>query len=153
MNMFFDLFRQIYRTPMMLLKLIMANPLGIFVYGILSQWYAMVIIAVVVVTFWTFKGLEKSGILESAAKTVQSGLMSAEAIAQNCTPLIANLGAAWECVKNPPKYVESDDEKTLRSNVQSALQSITPSSSQNSSSSDSSGSHTDTYINPYDAAE
>jgi hypothetical protein len=74
--------------------------MGIFVYGILSKWYIMMMIAIAVVTFWVFKGLEEAGVLDAMEKTVRGGLLEVKAVAQHCTPKIKNLGKMWDCIQN-----------------------------------------------------
>jgi hypothetical protein len=43
------------------LKLLLKNPMVIFIYGIMAKWYIMIMVAAVVVTFWVFSGLKESG--------------------------------------------------------------------------------------------
>ena len=52
------------------LKLLLKNPMVIFVYGIMAKWYIMIMVAAVVVTFWVFSGLKESGFLDEAEKVV-----------------------------------------------------------------------------------
>ncbi len=144
--MFFDLFRQIYRVPLILMRSLLANPLSMFVYGIMSKWYIMVMLTAIIVTFWVFKGLEKAGVLQAAEKTVSKALSDAKSIAQNCTPLIMDLNAAWACVQNPPEYVQNDDEIKLQHDIDAAVKQI-PGGSKSSSSS----SGVNRNVNPYNA--
>ena len=103
----------IFRTPMRLAKGVFASPMGIFIYGILSKWYITVMLGSVIVTFWVFKGLEKSGVLSATFNVVYNGLEQTKAVAQHCTPLIANLQNFWDCVSNVPTYVPTEEEKAL----------------------------------------
>jgi hypothetical protein len=126
-----DIFRQISRAPSLLFKAIMANPIGIFIYGILSQWYIIVMIPAVIVTFWVFKGLEKSGILEIAKKNITLHLNETKAVAKYCTPLLLNPPALWDCLQNTPEYEAGDDEKDLQNKADRILETITPRNQQN----------------------
>lgn len=122
--MFLNFLGQVWRLPMMLFKRVMSNPMGLFVYGILSKWYVMVMLAVVIVTFWVFKGLEKSGVLADAEKVVRGGLLDAQAVAQHCTPLIRDLGKMWKCIErtNGSHYKESEDAAKLRKALERDLE-------------------------------
>lgn len=111
--MLWNFFSQVYRLPMLVFRAIMANPMGIFVYGILSKWYVMVMIACAVTTFWVFKGLEESGVLKDMEDTVRDGLTQVKGVAQHCTPHIRDLGKVWDCVNNTPKYKPNKAEQLL----------------------------------------
>jgi hypothetical protein len=111
--MLWNFFTQVYRLPMLVFKAIMANPMGIFVYGILSKWYIMVMVACAVTTFWVFKGLEESGVLQEMENTVRGGLTQVKAVAQHCTPKIRNLKEVWKCVNKDHKYTPGMAEKAL----------------------------------------
>jgi hypothetical protein len=115
--MLWDFFTQIYRLPMMVFKRALSNPMGIFVYGILSKWYAMVMIATIIITFWVFKGLEKAGVIDAVNLQLKTGFEEAKSVAQNCTPLIMNLNDMWHCVQNPPPYVPTIDDLSLSSGI------------------------------------
>lgn len=96
-------------------KLIIANPMGAFVYGIIGKWYIMIMVAGLVVTFWVFKGLEQTGIMQSFEKILTEALDDTKSVAKNCTPKILNLGDFWECLSNPPKYEPSPDDASATS--------------------------------------
>lgn len=115
--MFWDFFSQIYRLPMMVFKRALSNPMGIFVYGILSKWYAMVMIATIIITFWVFKGLQKAGVIDAINAQLKTGFEEAKSVAQNCTPLIMNLNDMWNCVQNPPPYIPTMDDIALQSGI------------------------------------
>jgi len=121
--MWWDFFSQAYKLPLMLIKRVMANPMGIFVYGILSKWYIIVMIATVSVTFWVFKGLEKAGVLDAITQEVQYGLREVQAVSQKCTPLIVNLPEMWQCIQTTSgsDFEEGEDEKTLKKALQNDL--------------------------------
>jgi hypothetical protein len=111
--MLWDFLNQAYRLPMMVFKRALSNPMGIFVYGILTKWYAIIMIATIIVTYWVFKGLEKAGVLDLIDRRVKSSLIEVQAVAQNCTPLIMNLQDMWNCVQNPPPYISDVNDKSL----------------------------------------
>jgi hypothetical protein len=121
-----EYFSQIYRAPMLLIRAIMANPMGIFVYSILSKWYIVVMIPAVIVTFWVFKGLEKTGILEAALKNVTLHLNETKAVAKYCTPLLLNRDALWDCLQNTPSYTADEDEKDLQDKADKILDTLSP---------------------------
>ena len=134
-----EYFSQIYRAPLLLIRAIMANPMGIFVYSILSKWYIVVMIPAVVVTFWVFKGLEKTGILEAALKRVTLHLNETKAVAKYCTPLLLNRDALWDCLQNTPSYTADEDEKDLQDKANKILEPLSPSKEK----------PTNNYRNPY----
>jgi len=115
-----EFFSQAYKLPLLVLKRAMANPMGIFIYGILSKWYIMVMIAVISVTFWVFKGLEQAGVIDAITKELKYGFREAQAVAQKCTPLIVNLPAMWDCIQHTSgnDYVPNEDEKALINTLQ-----------------------------------
>ncbi|MGV2432345.1 MAG UNVERIFIED_CONTAM: DUF2670 domain-containing protein [Rickettsiaceae bacterium] len=97
----------------MIFKRILSNPMGIFVYGILSKWYVLVMVSTMIVTFWVFKGLEKAGVIEIIDNQLKKGFTEAQAVAQHCVPKILNLADMWKCIENPPAYVPGPDELAL----------------------------------------
>lgn len=120
--MFLDFLGQVWRLPMMLFRRVLSNPMGMFVYGILSKWYIMVMLSVVIVTFWVFKGLEESGALAAAERTVRYGLLEVQAVAQHCTPKIMNLKKMWHCIQHTKPYVEDENARRLREALEIDLQ-------------------------------
>jgi len=85
--------------------------MAIFVYGILSKWYVMVMVAAMVVTFWVFKGLTDAGVLQAADKLVSKALSDTKSVARYCVPKITSLSAFWDCLENPPQYTPTKDEE------------------------------------------
>ncbi len=85
--------------------------MAIFVYGILSKWYVMIMLAAMVVTFWVFKGLTEAGVLQAAEKVVSRALSDTKSVARYCVPKITNLSAFWACLDNPPQYKATKDEE------------------------------------------
>jgi hypothetical protein len=101
-------------------RLIVANPMGVFLYSIIAKWYVMVAIASLVVLFWVARGLEQIGFVNYITKSTVEILDISKSIAQNCTtklgPRFENLVDFWNCLGNPPKYQVRDDltkEKAL----------------------------------------
>lgn len=103
------------------LKILLQNPMVIFVYGIISKWYIMVMIPALVVTFWVFKGLTDAGILQEAENVVSKALNDTKSIARHCVPKIANLRAFWDCIENPPRYEPTTDEQNLENSFKDLL--------------------------------
>lgn len=134
--MFGDLFRQIYRAPLVLARTLIKSPMSVFVYGIMSKWYLMVMLTAIVVTFWVFKGLEKSGALQAAQNVVFKALGECKAVAQNCTPLIMNLPAMWDCINNTPAYEQSSDEVNMENDANELMKATAPRSESGSVESD-----------------
>lgn len=114
--MFLGFLGQVWRLPAMAFKRVLSNPMGLFVYGILSKWYIIVMLGVAVTTFWVFKGLQKSGVLDDAEKVVRGGFLEVQAVAQHCTPLIRDLGKMWKCIEKTKgsDYKETEDARRLR---------------------------------------
>lgn len=78
------------------LKPILNSPVIIFVYSILSKWYIMVMLTALMVTFWVFKGLTDTGILQAAEKTVSAALKDTKSVARYCVPKILSFSDFWE---------------------------------------------------------
>lgn len=117
----FEIFRQVYRVPLVLARAVFANPLGLFVYGILSKWYILIMFTAVIVAYWGLKGLEQAGILSAAEKIVTQAMLDAKSIAKYCTPKIVNLNDAWNCVQNPPSYEADKNEIELQKTIDKAM--------------------------------
>ncbi|WPY01019.1 DUF2670 domain-containing protein [Candidatus Trichorickettsia mobilis] len=105
-------------------RLITANPMGIFIYGIITKWYLMIAVGAVVVTFWVFKGLEQAGVLTATEKVFSKALNDSKSVAKYCVPKIANLRDFWSCLDNPPDYTPEADEQTLTDSVNKLQQTL-----------------------------
>lgn len=126
-------------------RLMTANPMGMFIYGIITKWYLMITVAAVVVTFWVFKGLDKAGVLVATEQVVSKALSASESVAKYCVPQITKLEDFWHCLNNTPEYTPEADEKSLTERVkvlQEAIQS-------NSYDNNPYGSNPSDYVNPY----
>lgn len=103
------------------LKVLFKNPMVLFVYGIMSKWYIMVMVTAMVVTFWVFKGLSDAGILQAAEKVVSEALRDTKSVSRYCVPKIANLREFWNCLQKPPSYEETKEEKALNEGLNDLL--------------------------------
>ena len=104
--------------PLRIIKtIVMNNPIGLFVRMILAKWSLVVILPAIMVTYWVLLGLHNAGILDRSFDTVSRGLSEAKAVAQNCTPKIANLSALWVCLQDPGVYREHPDEALMRRRI------------------------------------
>lgn len=103
------------------LKLLLKNPMVIFIYGIMAKWYVMIMVAAVVVTFWVFSGLKDSGFLDEAEKVVSKALSDSKAVARYCIPKIMSFSAFWDCLESPPKYVPTKQEKAFEKGLTDLL--------------------------------
>lgn len=101
----------------MIRKILIANPIGWFIYTTLGKFKILALIAIVVVTFWVLKGFGKAGILQGATQTITQGFSEIKAVAQHCSPKIADLEETWECIKNVPEYQPMKQEKGLESTL------------------------------------
>lgn len=99
-------------------KLLLKNPMFVFVYGIMSKWYIAVLLTASVVTFWVFKGLSDAGVIKNAEDIVFRAFKESKAVARYCVPKITNLGDFWNCLESPPEYVETEDEKRFQTDLE-----------------------------------
>jgi len=97
------------------------NPMTLFVYGIVSKWYVMVMVTAMVVTYWVFRGLSDAGVITAAEQVVSQAFGDAKSVSQNCVPKIADPKAFWECLSNPPKYRPTGDEDKLQKNLENLV--------------------------------
>lgn len=92
-------------------RLITVNPMGVFIYGLLSKWYLLIAFTALVVTFWVLKGLQEVGFFREAQTIVFGALNDAKSIAKNCVPRLNNIEALWKCVQDPPPYIADEEEE------------------------------------------
>lgn len=95
------------------LKVLLKNPMIVFIYGIISKWYIMVMISALVVTYWVFNGLASTGLIKEAESVVSKALNETKSIARYCVPKITNFGEFWDCLQDPPVYKPTSEEKKL----------------------------------------
>lgn len=104
-------------------RLIAANPMGLFLWGIVSKWYLMIAVGSLIVLYYVVKGLDKIGFIDYATKTTAEVLDTSKAVAQNCTvrlgPRWDNLVNFWNCLGDPGKYEirEGTGEEELQKGV------------------------------------
>ena len=113
MDIFKILSETVFKAPLSLIGRLFQSKMGLFVYGIMSQWYIMMMLGSAIVAFWVFKGLEEVGVLSEAYELVSNVMEDSKAIAKYCTPKIRDLNALWECVQNPPRYQRTTEEEQL----------------------------------------
>lgn len=102
-------------------KLFTANPMGIFVYSILTKWYIIVAVGGIVVMYWVFKGLESAGVLEAIQNILEKAVTDAKSVAKNCVPKITNLQNFIDCLDNIPKYNPEQTEIQLQNNIDAII--------------------------------
>ena len=103
------------------LKILLKSPMVLFIYGILSKWYIMVMVAAIVVTFWVSKGLTEAGVLQEAEKVVSRALRDTKSVARYCVPKITNLSNFWDCLQSPPNYEATKEEKDFEKGLNDLL--------------------------------
>lgn len=105
-------------------RLITINPMGIFVYSLLTKWYLTIAVAGLIVTYWVFKGLQSAGVIDAAEKIVGQAIHDSKSVAKYCVPKITNLEDFWSCLNNLPAYVPEQDEVDLESKVDALKQNL-----------------------------
>lgn len=89
-------------------RLIAANPMGIFLWGLIAKWYVMIAVASLVVLFWVVKGLEKTKFLDAMETATKEIFTITKGAAQNCIPKLGptftDLTNFWDCLGDPPAY-------------------------------------------------
>jgi hypothetical protein len=103
------------------LKVLLKNPMVLFVYGIMSKWYIMVMVTAIVVTYWVFQGLTEAGILQESEKVVSRAFRDTKSVARYCVPKIGNLSDFWDCLENPPNYEKTKEENTFEKGLNNLL--------------------------------
>ena len=93
----------------------------VFIYGIVSKWYVMIMAGVLVVTFWVFKGLEEAGVLDDSWRVVSEAFQDSKYVARYCVPKIRDLDTFWECLKTPGRYAEDREARELKKAIDSLL--------------------------------
>lgn len=121
-------------------RLITINPMGVFVYSLLTKWYLTIAVASLVVTYWVFKGLQSVGVIDAAEKIVGQALYDSKSVAKYCVPKITNLESFWSCLNNLPEYTPEQDEVDLESKVDILKQNL-----QNQSASPGAANNLDPY--------
>ena len=87
-----------------ILSSIFRNPLITFVYAIVSKWYIVTTVTILVVTYYVFQGLSDIGFIDTAEKIVFRSYKEIKSVAQHCTKDLKDLNLFWHCINNPPDY-------------------------------------------------
>jgi hypothetical protein len=103
------------------LKILLKNPMVLFIYGIMAKWYIMIMVAAIVVTFWVFSGLKESGFLDEAENVVSTALQDTKSVARYCIPKITSFSDFWDCLESPPNYEATEQEKAFEEGLTDLL--------------------------------
>lgn len=94
-------------------RLIAANPMGFFLWSIITKWYLMIAVASLIVLFYVVKGLQQIGFIDYFTKTTIEILDTSKSIAQNCTTKLGpdwdHLVSFWNCLGDPGEYKINND--------------------------------------------
>ncbi|MFV9875647.1 MAG: DUF2670 domain-containing protein [Rickettsiales endosymbiont of Dermacentor nuttalli] len=69
-----------------------------FVLGILSRWYLIICIPAITATYYAFKGLKESGVLDKVENFITENLHMLVEVSRECSPKIANLRDFLQCL-------------------------------------------------------
>ena len=89
-------------------------------YALMAKWYILIAIPSIMVTYWTFTALEKSGYLDTWYNTAKQILDESQSIAQNCIPKfldVAQRSNFIDCLENPPIYSKPKYQQELENNA------------------------------------
>lgn len=114
-----------------ILQKFLTNPMGIFIYGILSKWAVIMSVAVLVVTFWVFKGLKEAGVLDAAQAVVVQALTESKSVAKYCIPKINQPAELWSCLSDPPEYQPDEFELNFLKSLTKDIQAKQPTATDN----------------------
>ncbi|WP_347938591.1 DUF2670 domain-containing protein [Rickettsia oklahomensis] len=89
-------------------RLIAANPIGFFLWSIITKWYLIIAVASLITLYYTVLGLKKIGFIDYFTKTLVEILDTSKAVAQNCTTKLGpdwnHLVSFWSCLSDPGEY-------------------------------------------------
>ncbi|AFB20870.1 hypothetical protein RCA_01465 [Rickettsia canadensis str. CA410] len=89
-------------------RLIAANPMGFFLWSIITKWYLIIAVASLITLYYTVLGLKKIGFIDYFTKTMVEILDVSKAVAQNCTTKLGpdwnHLVSFWNCLSEPGEY-------------------------------------------------
>ena len=71
---------------------------GSFVYGLLSQWYWVIVGPALYVTYKVLKTLQEKGILDAILNNIKASLNMLQKIADNCPQYIDDLDKFFQCL-------------------------------------------------------
>jgi len=113
-------------------RLIAANPMGIFLWGLITKWYLIIAVASLIVLYYVVKGLDQIGFIDYFTRTTIEVLDTTKAVAQNCIPKLGkkgqnsnwdNLVSFWDCLGDPGYYEirEGTGEKELQEHMEDLI--------------------------------
>ncbi|XVN41237.1 MAG: DUF2670 domain-containing protein [Rickettsia endosymbiont of Argas persicus] len=111
-------------------RLIAANPMGVFLWGIITKWYLMIAVASLIVLFYVVKGLEKISFIKYFTDSTVEVLDTSKAVAQNCIiklgPNWDSLVNFWNCLSNPGQYEvrEGTEEEELQKGLDKLIKKL-----------------------------
>jgi hypothetical protein len=77
----------------------MKTPQALFIWGIITKWYIMILVPTIIATYYVFSGLQSSGVLQIIENFTISKLQLVTRITRDCTPLILNLKQLFRCIQ------------------------------------------------------
>ena len=97
MGMDFSAIFRLLRGGKVLLNGVVVGINAKFVYGILSQWYLLIAIPAMLVTYNVLAALEKKGILTAIYKEIYNGIANLVYLSSICPGEIDDIGAFFDC--------------------------------------------------------
>lgn len=107
-----------FETLLSKVKVLLKNPMIVFVYGVLSKWYITIFLTAIVVVYWVFKGLTEAGVMQASEEVIFKAFRETKSVARYCVPKIMDLKSFWECLQSPPNYEETQEEKSLKKGLE-----------------------------------
>ena len=104
--------------------LLKKNPMVLFVYGILSKFYFMIIAASIIISYFVFSGLKKAGLIKYSENTLVKVILDTKEVAKNCTPIIGKPKEFWNCLSNPSQYSNDDHDQNINDNLEEIMKHI-----------------------------
>ncbi len=98
------------KAPLVFAKRFISNPLSTLFYGLISQWYLVLMTLSVIVLYWVVKGLDQAGVIDKAFYALRNAGKQMKGFAQYCTPRIMDIHDFLDCMNNTPEY--TGDEAT-----------------------------------------
>ncbi|KJV81231.1 hypothetical protein RHORCCE3_0413 [Rickettsia hoogstraalii str. RCCE3] len=130
-------------------RLIAANPMGFFLWSIITKWYLIIAVASLITLYYTVLGLKKIGFIDYFTETTVEILDTTKAVAQNCTTKLGpnwnHLVSFWNCLSNSGEY--KHEEGTGAKVLEDEINKLTPKQA------DSAADAEPPIINPYEELE
>ena len=130
-------------------RLIAANPMGFFLWSIITKWYLIIAVASLITLYYTVLGLKKIGFIDYFTETTVEILDTTKAVAQNCTTKLGpnwnHLVSFWNCLSNSGEY--KHEEETGAKVLEDEINKLTPKQA------DSAADAEPPIINPYEELE